>query len=72
MLFFAVDHASGPKNILAVECHDTEHGVRLAHRLHVLAQVRNAVTHRAVASASTLEEFRRSYYAAFADLTKLA
>jgi len=72
MLFFAVDHPSGPKNVLEVTCRDTDRGVRLAHRLQVLAQVRNAVTHRSVAGAATLEAFRRSYYAAFEELTTFA
>jgi len=72
MLFFAVDHPSGPKNILQVECRDADRTVRLAHRLHVLAQVRNAVTHRSLAGRETLEEFRRSYYVAFEELTHLA
>jgi HEAT repeat protein len=72
MLFFAVDHPSGPKNVLEVQCKDVERGVRLAHRLQVLAQVRNAVTHRSVAGSATLEEFRRAYYAAFQDLTAMA
>jgi HEAT repeat protein len=72
MLFFAVDHPSGPKNVLQVGCRDADRCVRLAHRLHVLAQVRNAVTHRSVAGAATLEAFRRSYYDAFEDLTAMA
>ena len=72
MLFFAVDHPSGPKNVLEVTCRDTDRAVRLAHELQVLAQVRNAVTHRAVAGAATLEAFRRSYYAAFEELTTMA
>jgi hypothetical protein len=38
----------------------------------VLAQVRNIVTHRSVAGAATLTEFRRVYYAAFEELTTLA
>lgn len=72
MLFFAVDHPSGPKNVLEIMCKDSERVVRLAHRLQVLAQVRNAVTHRSVADSATLEEFRRAYYAAFQDLTTMA
>jgi hypothetical protein len=72
MLFFAVDHPSGPKNVLEIQCKDVDRGVRLAHRLQVLAQVRNAVTHRSVAGTATLEEFRRAYYAAFQDLTAMA
>jgi hypothetical protein len=38
----------------------------------VLAQVRNVVTHRSVADAATLAEFRRAYYAAFEDLVGMA
>lgn len=72
MLFFAFDHPAGPKNVLEVKARDADRGVKLAHRLQVLAQVRNAATHRSVASSSTLDEFRRSYYQAFEDLTALA
>ncbi|MCC7542489.1 MAG: HEAT repeat domain-containing protein [Deltaproteobacteria bacterium] len=72
MLFFAVDHPSGARNVLQVGSADAERTVRLAHRLQVLAQVRNSVTHRSVASASTLEVFRRAYYTAFEDLTGVA
>jgi HEAT repeat protein len=46
--------------------------VALAHRLHTLAAVRNLVTHRASAGATTLGAFRRSYYTAFEDLVALA
>jgi len=72
MLFLAVDHPSGPKNLLKVQARDADKTVRLAHRLGVLAQVRNIVTHRSVAGATTLTEFRRVYYAAFEELTTLA
>lgn len=72
MLFFAVDHPTGPKNVLGVACKDADRAVRLAHRLQVLAQVRNAVTHRSVAAASTLEAFRTAYYGAFEELTTFA
>jgi HEAT repeat protein len=72
MLFFAIDHPSGARNVLEVRGHDVERGVRLAHRLHVLAQARNEVTHRSIAGTSTLEEFRRSYYVAFEEVTALA
>ncbi len=72
MLFFAVDHASGAKNVLKLTVRDAEKTVRLAHRLQVLAQVRNAVTHRQVAGAGTLGEFRKAYYAAFEELTTMA
>jgi HEAT repeat protein len=72
MLFFAVDHPCGPKNVLDLKSGDVERGVRLAHRLQVLAQVRNAVTHRAVTGAATLEQFRVRYYGVFEELTSLA
>src|SRR5262249_2540560 len=72
MLFLAVDHPSGPKNLLRVAGRDADRSVRLAHRLQVLAQVRNIVTHRSVAGASTLVEFRRVYYAAFEELASMA
>jgi hypothetical protein len=72
MLFLAVDHPAGPKNLLRLGCRDADRAVRLAHRLHVLAQVRNAVTHRQVAEEATLAEFRRAYYAAFEELTGVA
>jgi hypothetical protein len=72
MLFLAVDHPAGPKNLLRVTSRDADRAVRLAHRLQVLAQVRNVVTHRSVAGASTLAEFRRVYYAAFDELTGMA
>lgn len=72
MLFFAVDHPSGPKNVLRIACKDADRAVRTLHRLQVLAQVRNAVTHRAVADRATVTEFRRLYYAAFEDLVAMA
>lgn len=72
MMFLAVDHPSGPKNVLEVSCRDADHAVRVAHRLQVIALVRNTVTHRSVAAASTLEAFRSLYYSAFDDVTKMA
>lgn len=72
MLFLALDHPSGPKNLLAVSCRDADRMVKLAHRLHVLAQVRNLVTHRSTADAATVEAFRTRYYATFEELTGLA
>jgi HEAT repeat protein len=72
MLFFAVDHPSGPRNVFKVSVRNADQVVRLCHRLHTLAAVRNVVTHRAAAGAQTLDAFRRSYYASFEDLTKLA
>ncbi|MFO0683129.1 MAG: hypothetical protein U0234_13820 [Sandaracinus sp.] len=72
MMFLAVDHPSGPRNVLEVTCRDPDHAVRLAHRLQVLALVRNSVTHRSVAAASTLAAFRTLYYEAFEDVTRMA
>ncbi|HEY8078707.1 MAG TPA: HEAT repeat domain-containing protein, partial [Labilithrix sp.] len=72
MLFFAVDHAAGAKNVLEVVSRSPDKTARLAHRLQVLAQVRNAVTHRSVAGRETLVDFRKVYYASFEELTTLA
>jgi hypothetical protein len=72
MVFFAVDHPSGIKNLFRLPVKSADQSVRLAHRLHTLAAVRNLVAHRAAASAPTLEAFRKSYYAAFEDLAKMA
>lgn len=72
MLFFALDHPSGPKNLLAIACRDADRMARLAHKLQVLAQVRNLVTHRSTADAATVEAFRARYYAAFEELTGMA
>jgi HEAT repeat protein len=72
MLFLAVEHPSGPRNVLKLASKDADRVVRLAHRLQVLAQVRNAVTHRQVAGRETLTEFRRAYYATFEELTGMA
>jgi len=72
MVFFAVDHPSGVKNLFKLRIKSADQAVRLAHRLHTLAAVRNLVTHRAAASGPTLEAFRRGYYAAFEDLAQLA
>ncbi len=72
MLFLAVDHPSGPKNVLKVGVTSAERAVKLAHGLQVLAQVRNVVTHRSVAGAATLSEFRGAYYRAFEELTAMA
>lgn len=72
MLFLALEHGSGPKNLLAIACKDADRMAKLAHKLQVLAQVRNTVTHRSTADASTLEAFRRSYYSAFDELTGMA
>ncbi len=72
MLFFAVDHPSGPRNVLKVNCTSAERAAKLAHRLQVLAQVRNVATHRAASDAATLAEFRRAYYGAFEEVTSMA
>jgi HEAT repeat protein len=79
MVLFAVDHPTGFKNLLrlghasgATPGLPRERIVALAHRLHTLAAVRNLVTHRASAGATTLGAFRRSYYAAFEELVGLA
>ncbi|HEU5058052.1 MAG TPA: HEAT repeat domain-containing protein, partial [Kofleriaceae bacterium] len=72
MVFFAVDHPSGIKNLFRLPVKSADQSVRLAHRLHTLAAVRNLVAHRAAASAPTLEAFRRTYYAAFEDLARMA
>ena len=72
MVFFAVDHPSGIKNLFRLPVTSADQSVRLAHRLHTLAAVRNLVAHRAAASAPTLEAFRRSYYTAFEDLARMA
>jgi HEAT repeat protein len=72
MMFLAVDHPSGAKNLLQVSCTDADQAVRLAHRLQVIALVRNAVTHRSVAATSTLDAFRTLYYGAFEDVTRIA
>jgi HEAT repeat protein len=72
MLFLAIDHPTGARNVLEVGCKDPDRAAKLAHQLQVLAQVRNAVTHRQVATSATLGEFRTRYYAAFEELTGMA
>ncbi len=72
MVFFAVDHPSGVKNLFKLPVKSADQSVRLAHRLHTLAAVRNLVTHRAVASGPTLEAFRKGYYGAFEELALMA
>ncbi len=72
IVFFAVDHASGPKNLFKLPVKGGDQVIRLAHRLHTLAAVRNLVTHRAAASGSTLDAFRKSYYQSFEDLAQIA
>jgi HEAT repeat protein len=75
LVLFAVDHPStGFRNLMKLGGKQTsaERTIALAHRLHTLAAVRNLVTHRASAGASTLAAFRRGYYSAFEDLIALA
>jgi HEAT repeat protein len=72
MLFFAVEHPTGVRNRFKVSSRSPEQVVRVAHRLMTLAAVRNVVTHRSTAGAQTLEAFRRAYYTAFEDVTRLA
>ena len=72
MVFFAVDHPSGVKNLFKLPAKGGDQVVRLAHRLHTLAAVRNLVTHRAAASGATLDAFRKSYYLSFEDLAQMA
>ncbi len=73
LVLFAVDHpSSGFRNLFKLSGKSSDRTIALAHRLHTLAAVRNLVTHRASAGASTLAAFRRGYYAAFEDLVALA
>lgn len=73
IVLFAVDHPStGFRNLFKLGGKSSERTIALAHRLHTLAAVRNLVTHRASASAATLNAFRRAYYSAFEDLVALA
>ncbi len=72
LLLLAVDHPSGVKNLLRVSAQGADHVVGVGHRLLGLAAVRNVVTHRSAAGAATLDAFRRTYYASFEDLTRLA
>jgi hypothetical protein len=72
MVLFAVDHASGFKNLMRLSGKSPDKTVALAHRLYTLAAVRNLVTHRASAGAQTLAAFRRGYYSAFEDIVGMA
>ncbi|HEY0250014.1 MAG TPA: hypothetical protein VGC41_00720, partial [Kofleriaceae bacterium] len=73
LVLFAVDHPqSGFRNLFKLHAKSSERTISLAHRLHTFAAVRNLVTHRASAGATTLAAFRRSYYSAFEDLVALA
>jgi HEAT repeat protein len=71
MILFAVDHPSGFKNLWKLGGAPA-HTVTLAYRLHTLAAVRNLVTHRAAAGATTVAAFRKTYYQAFEELVALA
>jgi HEAT repeat protein len=71
LLLFAVDHPSGFKNLWKLTG-TPPHTVALAYRLHTLAAVRNLVTHRAAAGATTVAAFRKTYYTAFEELVALA
>ncbi len=72
VVFFAVDHPSGVKNLFKLPSKTPEQIIKLAHRMHALAAVRNLVTHRSAASTATVDGFRRGYYAAFEDLAQMA
>ena len=72
MVLLGVDHESGVKNSLAIGGKSADQIVKVAHRLCVLAGVRNAATHRTAPPVATVEAFRKSYYAAFEELTGLA
>ena len=72
IVFFAVDHPSGVKNLWKLPVRGADQVIRLAHRLHTLAAVRNLVAHRAAASGATLDAFRKTYYLSFEDLAQLA
>jgi hypothetical protein len=71
IVLFAVDHPTGIKNLFKLKGAGAEETVRLAHRLHTLAAVRNVVTHRAAAGADTAQAFRNDFYAAFETLVHL-
>ncbi len=72
MVLLGVDHASGAKNTLAIPAKSPEQVVKVAHRLCVLAAVRNACTHRTAPPPAAVEAFRRSYYLGFEELTGMA
>ncbi|MEZ4400799.1 MAG: HEAT repeat domain-containing protein [Kofleriaceae bacterium] len=72
LVFFAVEHPSGVRNLFKLPAKGGDQIIRLAHRLHTLAAVRNLVTHRAAASGATLAAFRKSYYLSFEDLAQMA
>jgi HEAT repeat protein len=72
LVLLGVDHDSGVKNFLGIPGRSADGVVKVAHRLAVLAGVRNVATHRAAPSAATVEVFRRTYYTGFEELTGLA
>lgn len=72
MVLFAVDHPSGIRNLFKLKTPGADDTVKLAHRLHTLAAVRNVVTHRAAAGADTAQAFRGTFYGAFEVLVHLA
>ena len=72
LVLLGVDHVSGAKNTLAITAKNPEQVVKVAHRLCVLAAVRNAVTHRTAPPPAAVEAFRKSYYGGFEELTGLA
>jgi hypothetical protein len=59
------------RNVFHLPAKSADAMARLSHRLQALAAVRNLVTHRASAAASTVQAFRKDYYAAFEEVTKL-
>jgi HEAT repeat protein len=72
MVLLGVDHPSGAKNTLAIAAKSPEQVVKVAHRLSVLAAVRNACTHRTAPPRAAVDVFRRSYYTGFEELTGMA
>ena len=60
LVLLGVDHASGARNTLAIPAKNAEQIVKVAHRLCVLAAVRNVATHRTAPPAATVEAFRRA------------
>jgi HEAT repeat protein len=71
VLLLGAEHGSGVKNLLGLASAPPELVAKTGHRMLVLAAVRNLVTHRAAAGATTLEAFRRSFYATFEEITRL-
>jgi len=71
IIFFGVEHPSGVRNLFKMPTKNIDHVIRMTHRLHALAAVRNVVTHRVSIGPSTLEAFRKLYYSSFESITKL-